>query len=141
MASIASNQTQQVAFGKIPQAVLVAGVGGAVINAILWFIGNAVGGMKIPLVPVIAFSVIGVVIGGVLYWLLGKFTKRPITLFTIIAIVFLVAYGIMPIMALSNPPAPGLELFNTTTTVVTELMHIVSGALAIGAFTRIARVR
>ena len=138
MASIASNQIQQVAFGKIPQAALIAGVGGAIINTILWLMGNAISGMKIPLGPVIAFSIIGAVVGGVLYWLLGKFTKRPITLFTVIAIVFVVLYGILPIMALSNP-APGLEIFNPTTAVMTELMHIVSGGLAIGAFTRIAR--
>ena len=138
MATIASNQTQQVAFGKIPQAVLVAGVGGAIINAILWFIGNAAGGMKLPLLPVIGFSVIGAVIGGVLYWLLGKFTKKPVTIFTVIAIVFLALYAFGP-PSMMNTPAPGLEAFNITTVVVLELMHIVSGVLTIGALTRIAR--
>jgi len=140
MTTVASSQTQQVAFGKIPQAVLIAGVGGAVINAILWFIGNAAGGMKLPLLPVIGFSVIGAVIGGVLYWLLGKFTKKPITIFAVIAIVFLALYAVAPVSMLGNAPAPGMEPFNLTTVVVLELMHIVSGVLAIGALTRIARV-
>jgi hypothetical protein len=139
MASIASSQTQQVAFGKIPQAVLIAGVGGAIINTILWIIGNAVGGMKLPLLPVAGFSVIGVAIGGVLFWLLGKFTKKPFTIFTIVAVVFLVLYAFAPPSMINAPPAPGMEAFNTTTVVVLEIMHIVSGGLAIWAFTRFAR--
>ena len=84
-------------------------------------------------------SVVGIVIGGGIYALLGRFTKRPIAIFTIISIVFLVIYALLPINAMRSAPMPGMEPFNTTTTIATELMHLVAGVLAIWAYTKRAR--
>lgn len=137
--SIESTQVERVAFGKIPQAIVFAGVIGAVINTIIFFIGNAIGGMKIPMIMVPIMSIALVAIGGLVYALLGKFTKRPITIFIILSVIVLVLDAFAPYNAMFNPPAPGVELFNTTTFVATELMHLVSGGLAIYAFTRRAR--
>ena len=98
MAAIATTQTERVAFKKIPQAGLIAAVTAAVLNVVIYFIGNAMGGMKLPLTPVLVavFSILGITIGGVIFALLGRFTKRPITIFTIISIVFLVLYAFAP---------------------------------------------
>ena len=141
MAAIATTQTERVAFKKIPQAGLIAAVTAAVLNVVIYFIGNAMGGMKLPLTPVLVavFSILGITIGGVIFALLGRFTKRPITIFTIISIVFLVLYAFAPINAMSSSPMPGMEPFNITTTIATELMHLVAGALAIWSYTTRAR--
>ena len=138
-ATIQSTNTKRVAFNKIPQAIAFAGVGGAIINSLIWIIGNAMGGMKVPLIAVPISSIVAVAIGGLVYAILGKLTRKPITIFTVISIIFLVFMAFGPYSAMQNSPMPGGEPFNMATFVSTELMHIVSGALTIYAFTRRAR--
>lgn len=132
-------QSERVAFGKIPQAIAFAGLIGAVVNTVIYFIFSAFGEIRAPLIMVPIMSVVLVAIGGLVYAILGKVTKRPITIFIIISIVVLVLDAFAPINAMSSPPMPGAPLFNTVTVIATELMHLVSGALALYAFTRIAR--
>ncbi len=139
-ASVQNNtNTERVAFGKIPQAIAFAGVGGAIINTIIYFIGNAISEMKAPIIMVPIMSIVLVALGGLVYAILGKLTKRPITIFIVISVVVLVLDAFMPINAMSTPPMPGAPLFNIATVIALELMHLVSGGLAIYAFTRRAR--
>jgi uncharacterized membrane protein YdcZ (DUF606 family) len=130
---------QRVAFRKIPLAVAVAAFGGAIGNVALWVTGNAVSRLTIGVFEVILFSVMGVLVGAVLFALLGWLTRRPMTYFTILSVVFLILYGSFPILAAKTPYYEGGEMFNTATVIVTELMHLVSGGFAIFSFTRLAR--
>ena len=84
-------------------------------------------------------SIVAVAVGGLLYALLGKLTKRPITIFVVVSVLFLLVSFFSPYNATLSAPMPGAEVFNTTTFIATAIMHIVSGALAIYAFTRRAR--
>ncbi len=104
-------------------------------NVVIWFVANALGGSVLPVAAVIINSVLGVVMGGLIYLLLSRFMKRANLIFTIISIVFLVLYAFMPVNALSTPPT-GIEPFNVTTVIATEIMHIVAGTLAIWAYTK-----
>lgn len=139
MAAAINLNSERVAFGKIPQAIAFAGVVGAVVNIIIYFIFSMFGEVRAPLIMVPIMSILLVAIGGLVYAILGKLTKRPITIFIIVSIVVLVLDAFAPINAMSTPPMAGAPLFNTTTVIATELMHLVSGGLAIYAFTRKAR--
>ena len=97
------------------------------------------GGMKVPLIAVPISSIVAVAIGGLVYAILGKLTRKPITIFTVLSIILLVFMAFSPYSAMQSSPMPGGEPFNMATFVSTELMHIVSGGLAIYAFTRRAR--
>ncbi len=127
------------AFKQIPAAGALAGGLAAVVNAVIWFIAGLAGTVTVPLVAVIMSSIIAVAAGGVVYALIGRFTKRPITIFTIVAIVFLVL-SLFPVMgAMQASPMPGIEKFTVTTVIATVLMHVVAGVLAIWSYTKRAR--
>jgi membrane-associated PAP2 superfamily phosphatase len=111
----------------------------AVVNVVIWFVATLIGTVTVPVTAVIVSSIIGVAVGGVVYALIGRFIKRPITVFTIIAIAFLVISLLSPVSAMQSPP-PGMEKFNVPTVIATLLMHVVTGALAIWSYTKRARV-
>ncbi len=86
----------------------IAGVIGVVVNAILYFIGSAMGafpetvlnpaGQPITLIPVIMVTLIGAVAGTLGYLVLSRFMVKPLAnrWFTIIAVVVLIAMAFTP---------------------------------------------
>ena len=78
-----------------------------------------------------------VLAGGVVYALLARVTKRVNVSFIVVSVVFTLLSTVGPISAMSSAPMPGMPLFNTTTVMITELMHIVAAAAAIWAYTRV----
>ena len=88
MAAIANTQTERVAFKKIPQAALFALIPAAVINLVLWFGGAALSGGQVTGIPwpaIIIANAILLIFGSIFFAVLGRFTKRPFVIFTIVA--------------------------------------------------------
>jgi hypothetical protein len=142
MSAIANTQTPRVAFNKIPQAALFALIPAAIINVILWFVGGAVTGGQVTGIEwpfIIIANAVLLIFGSLFFALLGRFTKRPFTLFTIVCVVFLVLFATSPIMAMNTPPSGVGAPFNLPTVIVLELMHLVAGIAAIWAFNKYPR--
>ena len=109
-------------------AIVVA----AVANALLYFIGAALGwmpdtvltpmGQPVTVVQVIASTVIALVVATIVYSILNRFTRNPNRWFTIIAVIVLVVSAVSP---LSLPGAPTMMI------VLLEVMHLVGGIAAI----------
>jgi len=137
MAMTSEMKSERVGFGKIAQATAVAGVGSAVANSVVWFIGNAIAGLKVPLAEVLVFSLIGALGGGIVYALLVRFTRKPNTIFIAISAIVLVVYALGPISAAMAPYMQGAEIFDTATVVAAELMHLISAAFVVGFLTRL----
>jgi hypothetical protein len=129
--TLSTGGNQQVVLRKIPQAALVGGVIGAVANVIVFFIAQALGvafnipmgGPSAPLqalpVPAVVILTIVPAIGaGLLLAVLARFTKQPLTIFYIIAGVFLLI-SFFPTFSL---PVPG------NVQISLALMHIIAGA-------------
>jgi len=87
----AARQLERVDYGKIWWVTLVAAGVAAVINAIIFIIGDALGAFpKTVLLPsnneplslgaVIFISIVGVIAGGIVFAVIGRFSRRPIRL-------------------------------------------------------------
>jgi Family of unknown function (DUF6069) len=127
-------QKQTTSIGKFVQAGLIGGVIAAIINLILYFLGNAINGgpmlvkppgvttiQGVPWFMVIIQSVLPGVIAGALYGLLARFTARASTIFLVIAAIIFILFFLNPLLAAQN----------ATTIVVLEIMHIVVAASVI----------
>ena len=80
------SSTTGVSSGKIFGAGATAGILAAVVNAVIWFVSNLTGSMVVSLIQVLASSIIGVAMGGIVFALLARFTKRPIQIFTVVVV-------------------------------------------------------
>jgi hypothetical protein len=127
----ATNPTKA-SIGTIWRNGLIAAAVAAVGNAVLFFIGAAMGafpdtvltpmGIPITVVSVIVSSVVGVLLGTLAYTGLNAFTKNPNRWFLILAVLVLVVTAFNPF---TLPGAPMLMI------VFLELMHLVAGGAAI----------
>src|SRR3712207_2793008 len=91
-----SVQLERVDYSKVWWVGGLAAVAAAVVNAIIYLIASAAGWMPetvlaqpmnqaITIVPVIMSSIMGVVVGTVVYAVIGRFARRPVTVFRIVA--------------------------------------------------------
>ena len=127
-------------FVNVLKTGLIAGVIALVANGIVYLLVGLAQPMTIPIGAVIINTVLGLLVGSLLYFVLSRFLgTRTNLVFTIICVVFLVAYAYMPIYAMSQEPAPGMGTFNTATVAATEVMHLISGGLAIVLLRRLMR--
>jgi hypothetical protein len=142
-AGIVPSAAERVAPRQLPAAALIGGLIAAVANTIVLFVAQALGtplqiamdpsapAAPLTIVPVVLASALPAIGAGVLLWLLGRFTRRPFTIFLAIAGVFL-------LLSLGGPlsmPVPG------ATKAVLSLMHVVAGASIAGALFVRARER
>ncbi|MCS7087925.1 MAG: hypothetical protein NZL91_04435 [Thermoflexales bacterium] len=139
------NQTKQTtsrpSWAQVGRTTLLALLGGVAGNLIVWFVSSVVGEIRVDLLDVVLFSVLGAVAGGVLYRLLAwpfPDAQRRNRVFVAICILVLVVYAGAPIAATTAPYKQGAQPFNLLTVVATEIMHLVSGGFVIAAFTRSA---
>jgi hypothetical protein len=125
---------QNAGIGKFVQAGLIGGAIAAVINLILYFLGNAVNGgpmlvkppgintiAAVPWFMVIIQSILPGVIAGVLYGVLARFTARATTVFLVIAAIIFILFFLNPLLAAQN----------VTTIVVLEIMHVIVAGFVI----------
>lgn len=144
-----SSSTEQIAApGKVWQTGLIAAAVAAVLNLIVYFIASAAGvpfnltpaGMPAPPFPflVVFATFVGVLLGTLVFQLLPRVTRRPISTFRIVAIVALVLSFAQPLL-LTTGALPLSEPVQTSTILVLEIMHLVAGVSAIYFLTTRAR--
>ena len=125
----------------IPKAFVFALVPAAVINILLLVVAQMAGldfkGIAWPMI--IVSNAVVLVIASVVLLILGRISRRPFRIFTILAVIFLVLFGLQPIAASINPVPMLTGVLPTSAVIVLEVMHIVSGIFAIWAFRRYAR--
>jgi hypothetical protein len=122
---------------QLAQWTVIAAVASAVVNSIVFFIAQAMGvfdnvavnmggnSMAFSVIPVIASSILFILIGGGLMWVIARFNARPITTWRIVAIVALV-------LSLGMPLAPNTFSNPTTPFFITLLlMHVIAGVITI----------
>jgi hypothetical protein len=122
---------------QLAQWTVIAAVASAVVNSIVFFIAQAIGifdnvavtmggtSMAFSVIPVIMSSILFILIGGGLMWVIARFNARPISTWRIVAIVALV-------LSLGMPLAPNTFTNPTTPFFITLLlMHIIAGVITI----------
>lgn len=132
------NTPQKFSLTQIAQTGGIAALGAVIINAILFFIADVAGvwdDILIPpsdeemfIVPVMFASIVGITGGTIVFALLNQFSKNPIRIFQIVAVIVL-------LFSFTNPlTVPDADLPFILTL---EVMHIVAGGLTIALFTRL----
>ena len=136
-ANSTATQTEEIILGRLWWASLLAGVGAAAINAVIYVIASAAGaipatvlvpGLNLPVtvVPVVLNSFVPAILAAIFLALLQRFARRPIRLFRIVAAVLLV-------LSFANPfTIPGAPI---AMILVLDLMHIVAAATIVGVLT------
>jgi hypothetical protein len=81
--------------------------------------------------PVIVSSIVGALGATIVFAVLGRFARRPIRLFRIIAVVVLLLSFLNPVVALSDA---SLQMILTL-----EFMHAVVAAISVGLLTTLGR--
>ena len=138
--SVRNNGTETIEAGRLFQAGVIAAIVASVANVLVYFIVPALFdfSLEIPLmgpgseierlpVPMVIFSTAAGIIGAVVVFAaLNRFTTRPVTIFRIVAVIFLlVSFG----PPLSLPVASSIQLTLVTmhlitATVVTYLLTV-----------------
>lgn len=108
-----NGKRQTVETKNILPATLIGAAAAVVLNVVLWAIMQFVLQMNLqvslggpgspleplPVLPVIVLTALPALLGGVVFWLLARFTTRPHTIFLIVALVILVGSFIAPFSA------------------------------------------
>ena len=134
-----TNQTERIDLGRLWWASLLAGLGAAVANVVVYLIASAAGaipqtvlipGMNMPItvVPVILNSFVPAILAGALLALLNRFARRPVRIFRIIAVVLLLLSFVNPFTIPGAPMAMILTL---------NFMHVVAAAIIVGVLTTV----
>ena len=127
--------------GRLLAYGAVAGVVAAVLNAVVYLVASFVGaipqsveipntGGPLPLGAVVGFSFVPAVLAAGLLAILGRFTRRPFRVFTIIAVALFVVSLYTPFSIPGAPVAMILAL---------EIMHAVAAVVIVGVLTRMGR--
>lgn len=126
--------------GKVLSVAAVAGLIAALINAVLFYVGLSTGaipgdliipnaGQPLSVVPVVLASIGPSVVAGIALALLNRFTKTPLRIFNIIAVIVFTLSFFSPF---SIPNVP------TGMVVILELMHVAVAGVVVYAFNRYA---
>ncbi len=139
MSSGVSRGTGRVSFGRLVTFGAIAGMLAAVANGVVYLLAAAVGtmpddvavsgGVPITLLPVVLSSIMPAIVAAVFLALLVRFTRRPIGIFWVVAVVLLVLSFITPFTIPGAPAAMILTLL---------IMHVVAAAIIIWVLTTLA---
>ena len=135
-------QPSKLPFSRVLAAGGIAIVGSVIANLVVYFIGRMLVNSPAdfqPLaspMPTIIFTVLNLVLATVVFAVINAFSKSPIRLFTIVAVVALLLGLIPDIMLLVNPAPMGMGTPTFGAVVVLILMHFVGFAITMWAFTR-----
>ena len=130
----------RVAWGRLVPIGLLAALVAVVANALIYLVATTAGAMLqdvvvngqalITLPMVVTMSVVGTVAGTVVYTLVGRFARRPVRVFRVVAAVALVLSFAGPLTI------PGASAAVVATLL---LMHVVAAAVIVGLLTTLAR--
>ena len=112
--------------------VIVYGLGALL--SVPWFVPAGPGStelMPLPIFAVILFSAVPAIVATIIYAILGKFLARPILIFWIISIVFLLV-SFFPVITLP-------ENVFLSTRIGLSIMHVVAGGAIVGILTIVGR--
>lgn len=128
-------------FKKVAQGTALAMVLSVVGNVVLLFLGRALGlSLIVPHGPehiptvlgvsdVVIASVLPLAIAGLLFLVLVKYTKKPVTIFrTVAVLIFVVSFG------------PLAQEIDNPTRILLALMHVVSAVAVVWALTAPGRL-
>jgi hypothetical protein len=127
---------------RILLAGVIAIVASIIANLVVFFVGTMIW-PPLPdfqplatVFPTIIFTTVFLVGATIVFWLINRFTKNPIRVFTIVAwIVFLV--GLIPdLMMMANPSSSSMGTPTTGSMITLILMHVVAFAITLWTFTR-----
>lgn len=134
---------ESILWRRLPLAALLAAVVAAVANALIYFAASALGfipqsalipsaGGESPLTVgmVSIVSVIGAIGAAIVFAVIGLFTRRPVMLFRIVAVVVLVLSFATP---LTIPGAPLSVILSM------EVMYVVAWAVIVGLLTTLTQ--
>ena len=139
----ASSQNSSVSYRRLAQLALGAAVVAAAINALLFFIFRPLGawpqdviipnaGQPMSLPPILIFSFVSVLVAGLVFALLARFTGRPVRIFYIVAAVVFVGFFFTPF---TIPGAPAIMI------IALELAHIPPALASLWALPRAVEAR
>ncbi len=137
--SLPSDSAPRVVPGALLRVAPLAGLAAAGVNAVIYFVAHSLGfipasvfvnGQPLTVVPVIISSILPVLVAAGVFALLGRFTKNPVRVFTILAVVLTVISFVNPFMGIPGVPLP--------MAIVLNVMHVVVAGLVVYAFTRYA---
>ena len=126
-------------FGRLLGYGAAAGVAAAAANAAVYGVASLLGamprdvlanGQPVTLGAVVTSSIVPALLAAALLALLGRFTRLPISIFRIVAVVLLVVSFITPF---SIPGAP------VSMIVALLLMHVVAAVVIVGVLTVLGR--
>jgi hypothetical protein len=131
---------ERVAWGRLVPVGLLAALVAAVANAVVYLVAASAGAMPqeivvngqgpITLSVVAALSAQGAVAATIVYALVGRFARRPVRVFRVVAAVVLVLSLVPPFTITGAPISMILAL---------ELMHVIAAVVIVGLLTTLAR--
>jgi hypothetical protein len=133
------NANQSIATGKLLWVAPAVAAIAAVVNVVVFFIlslfvdWNATmtpAGAPVSAVPVAMLTFIPILLAGVVFFLLARFTQRPATLWIWVCVAVTVVSFVTP-FTVPGAPLPWV--------IGLEVLHIVAGAVAAIGYPRLAR--
>ncbi len=142
MTSVASTSqpTEQIVFGRLLWAGPLTILAAVVANVLIQQIAVAVlrpdpAFMPLTFAVPIVFTILGVLGAVIVYALVGRFSRRPVSLFQRIAVITLLVSFIPDILMIITGFNPGTTVANV---VVLIIMHVVAWFITVRMLTRLA---
>lgn len=135
-------QPSKLPFSRVLAAGGIAIVGSVIANVIVYYLGVMLTQPPADFLPLdspmrtVIFTVLNLVVATIVFAVINAFSKSPIRLFTIVAVVALLLGLIPDIMLLVNPAAMAMGTPTFGAVLVLIVMHFVGFAITIWAFTR-----
>jgi len=142
---VQTTESERVPLGRLIWVALLAAIAAAVANVLVYFAGVATGAISLSVLfpsaagespltvgMVVVISVVGAVGAAVVFALVGRFSRRPIRTFRI------VAAGVLALSFVPPLTIPGAPLSMVLTM---ELMHVVAAFTIVGLLTTLAHER
>ena len=129
----------RVVSGALLRVAPLTGLAAAATNSVVYFAAKSLGfipdtalvnGQPLTVVPVIISCILPVMVAAGIFALLGRFTKNPVRIFTMVAVVVLVLSFVNAFVAI-----PGVTL---AMGIVLNLMHVVVAGFTLYAVRRYA---
>ena len=124
-------------FWVVPLTALAAAAANALVYLVATVVGALPSGFVIPgpgtpltLGMVVGSTLVPALLAGVVFALLGRFTRRPVRNFVVLATVLLVLSFVTPLTIAGAPLSMVVAL---------ELMHVVAAVVVVGGFVTLAR--
>ena len=132
--------------GRIFRAGLIAGVVAAIINVVIALVARSViagvPGDFGPFAPfaVASSTIFGALAGAAVFALISRVSRRPVPVFTVVAVLFLLFSFASPLYIMGSD-SPRFAGANGSTAAALILMHLVTGITTIRMLTSTARGR